>query len=324
MARKILNSIALIIDRFDPVVRGLIELYNIISLKYNIDFYVIKTGPWKSLSEVRDFSVNLNFDVVHIYLDHRDSLKLLLMLILYSRSKLLIFTERSWDRSKLSNLALSILLSILKTRGIKVMLLYPTSYERHVTRKIMGSIERHHIDAYMVSEKPSLPLEFLSNEPLVLLIPLYFDIDENGMEYLIETLKDVGLKVKAVLIGYKCIKTPYTLCVYSNSYSNYIRHVSLGIIFKGDPFSNKNILELISYGKPVIAYKDSSIAYTLLNSGLVYIVNKTDPDTIASEVINVINRIDIHKKILVNFAPPIKDYEDLADQLYRTLLKSLI
>ena len=324
MTRRILNNIALITDRFDPVVNGLIELYNIISSKYDIDFHIIKICSWKSLSEVRDFSINLDFDVIHVYLDHRDSMKLLLMLTLYGGPKLLVFTERSWSRGRLSNLALSILLSILKTKGVKVLLFYPTSYERYVIRKIMGSIESYHIDTYMVSEKPSLPLEFLSTEPLVLLMPLYFDIDKNDMKYLIDTLRGIGLNVKAVLIGSKCIKTPYTLCIHSDSYSNYIRQVSLGIALKGDPFSNKNILELISYGKPVIAYKDSSIAYTLLNSGLVYIIDKIDPDTIATEIINVINRLDIHKKILVNFTPPIKDYEELADRLYRTLLKSFI
>ncbi len=321
MTRRILNRIALITDRIDPVVNGLIELYNTISQKYNVDFHVIKIRSWKSLGEARDFSINLDFDVVHVYLDHSDSMKLLLMLTLYSGPKLLVFTERSWSRGRLSNLALSILLSILKTKGIKVLLYYPTSYERYVIRKIMGSIERYHIDTYMVSEKPNLPLEFLSTEPLVLLMPIYFDIDKNAVEHLIETLRGTGLNIKAVLIGSKCIKTPYTLCIQSDSYSDYIKQVSLGIALKGDPFSNKNILELISYGKPVIAYKDSSIAYTLLNSGLVYIVDKTDPDTIASEIINVINRLDIHRKILVNFKPPIKNKDELAEQLFKILLK---
>lgn len=320
-----LNSIALITDRFDPVIDGLTRIYNTISRKYNVNFHIIKIRSWRSLSEARDFSINLDFDIVHVYLNHKDSLKLLLMLILYGGPKILLFTERSWDKGRLSSLAISILLSALKIRGIKALLLYPTIYERYVTRRIMGSLKNYHIDAYhVISSKPVLPLEFLTTDPLVILIPLYYLIDRDHIEYLAKTLRDIGLKVKIVLIGSKCIKTPYTLCIHSDSFSNYIKYVSLGIVLKGDPFSNKNVIELVSHGKPVIVYKDSSVAYSLINSGLIYIIDKKDPDTIASEIINVINRLDIHKKILVNLVPPVKDEGELADQLYMLLLELLL
>ncbi|GEM_PF-4733811 len=324
MPKKIFNGIALVTDTCDPVVNGLIELYSIISEKYGVVFRVFKTGSWRSLREVRDFTAYLGFDVIHIYMGYRDSIKLLLMLLLIGKHKLLIFTERRWGSSRLANTILSLLLSIMRIGGRKVLLFYPTSYEKEVAPSIMGSHERIHIDTYMVSEKPSLPLELLSNEPLVLLIPLYKDISREYIDYLINTLRGIGLNVKAVLIGSRCVSTPYTLCIYTDSYSNYIRQVSLGVVMGSDPFSNKNILELVSYGKPVIAYRDSSIAYTLLGSGLVYIVDKTDPDSIASEIIDVINRMDLHKKILVNFKPPIMDKNELADQLYRTILKILL
>ncbi len=315
------RTLVFIYDTIDPVVEGFKSIYREIENRYGVNCYPIPLPMITGLKHARDFIAGLGSNVIHYYVKPDMLVKLLLAHIIAGAPDLIIVTEKPGGSR--AYLVVSFLLDILRRRGVKVLLFYPTTYEEKVLGKILGSMERYSIDVYYTERKPSLPLELLSTEPLIILVPMYTSLYE-GLGRLVSILRGVGLNVKIVVIGRKCFRNPYILCIETNMYYDFIRNVSLAFIPYGDSFSNKNILELVNYGKPVIASSNSSIAYSLLDTGLVYIVDKIDPDSIASEVINVVNRLDIHKKILVNLQPITSDIREVAEKTYRIILKTLI
>ena len=319
----LIRELALIHDREDQVVDKINGLYSLLSseqgFKYSRVFIVDK-----GFREIYKLVSRTDLDIVHAYMDLGILVKLLIAMIISCKPRLLIITVPSNYRlSRLKAYLLTSLLNMLCLLGKKVLVSYLSPYEPYVLNKYLGRFKYMYIPFTLFCKVPGKTFELLTSEPLTILYPVYHGIDYS-VSRVISLLKDVGMTPRFIFFGKLCIDNPYTLCIYSEEYSDYIRGVSIGLVLDNSVEANMRLTELVMHGKPVITLEDNPFSYQFIDTGFIKHIESSDTDTILTAIIDIVNRIDDYKKILAIYKPEIPDNRNIALYIYKEIISTLL
>ena len=237
-------------------------------------------------------------------IDHTLLAKVFILLISKPRKIVFIIPpspihKRDSVFGKITLYVLRTLLTTMKLIGIKFLFVFTTPYERLLVDEIIHGIRYVFYPTYTI-EKPSFRELMFSEKPVI----SFFVLEKDDIERIKETLdilEELGFKPFIVLglmnINLNtCIDDYRVLCMNTDSLDDLIRYSTIVVVKTPTPETNNVILKSILYYKPVITTLEHGLALYYNYTGLVYIREKWDSESLANAIIEVLNNMDEIKK----------------------------
>ncbi len=207
-----------------------------------------------------------------------------------------------------------ILYGILGLLGVKELLVFTTPYEKLFLMNILHNIEHTYLPVYS-SRYIGVKELLIADKPTIL---IYGHPVLSGRKLLISsinTLVELGFIPKIILYidperqDLLCPRSPYIICLSTDSYDLILQHVTLVVIPVSTSYSNKLLVESIMNGRPVISSRNIGIAGIYEDTGLVVYEDKWLPETFTDRILKVLNQIDKFKKAMLSYKPIILNPE---------------
>ena len=239
-----------------------------------------------------------------------------MLFLSYKRIVVLISPSTKHQREKLTFIYLalfSLLLSILRIRGRRILLVYTTPVEKQLFGHVALGDAEAFFPVYGFPHRRGAPEPIRENPPLIFV----YGYDANNVKWIPGTLlflKELGVR-PLVVIGFekpesRCLSDPVISCVYSSDYDMFIRRATIVVAVHASPEANMIVARAVSHGRPVIADRYIGMARFYHDTGLIEYEDYTGPENLATKILKILNSLDHYRQLSLRVvvAPPRKDY----------------
>lgn len=242
---------------------------------------------------------------------------LFFMLFLSYRRIVILISPSAKHQREISTFVYSVLfsliLSILRIRGRRILLVYTTPVEKQLFGHVALGDAEAFFPVYGFPRRKGGPEPIRENPPLIFV----YGYDVNNVKWVPGTLlflRELGIRPFVVIglekPGDRCLPDPAISCVYSSDYDTFIRRATIVVAVHPSPEANMVVARAVSYGRPVIADRYIGMARLYHDTGLIEYEDYTGPENLATKILKILNSLDHYRQLSLRVVvvPPRKDY----------------